>query len=63
MIPHVQDDTFLFLNDEDARRKMTAYIREHFSDLLGEDVRLLSLPNGLDIIQSRINGHLLEEAA
>lgn len=33
---------------------MIAYIREHFSDLLGDDARLLDEPNGLELIQESV---------
>lgn len=33
--------------------KMIAYIRDHFSDLLGSDAALLDLDNGLDLIANK----------
>ena len=48
------DDGQLALAEEnDVRVEMIRYIRTHFSNLLGEDVRLLDLPNGLEILSKK----------
>jgi len=39
---------------KDVRSYMTSYIREHFAQMLGEHVRLLDAPDGLDRIQDMI---------
>jgi hypothetical protein len=39
---------------KDVRAYMTAYIREHFSHLLGEHADLLDQPDGLDKIHELI---------
>lgn len=54
--PH--DDRFQFADSEDAHAKMTRYIRENFSELLGADAGLLELPNGLEILQARIRSRI-----
>ncbi len=58
MLIDLNDKRFQFESDEDARIKMTAYILENFSDLLGDEIKLLNLPNGLDILSSRIQDRL-----
>ena len=47
-------------NKEESRIEMTKYIRENFSDVLGDDVQLLDLPNGLDLIQDKIRARLIQ---
>lgn len=54
MLTNKNDRRFAFDSDADAREKMTAYIEEHFSELLGDEIKLLNLPNGLDILSARI---------
>lgn len=49
---------FQFTSDADAREKMTAYIRRHFSGLLGSKVNLIDAPNGLDLIQQEVKGRM-----
>ncbi len=39
---------------EDVRKHMIAFIRRHWSDMLGRDVDFLSLPNGLQMIRERV---------
>ncbi len=39
--------------DEFDERVMIEYIKTNFADFLGEDVKLLDLPNGLDLIQAK----------
>jgi len=40
--------------NEQVRKHMVAFIRRNFSDVLGRDVDLLSLPQGLRLIQERV---------
>jgi hypothetical protein len=39
--------------DAEFRAQMIGYIRSHFAQILGDDVRLLDLPNGLDLIKEK----------
>lgn len=48
--------------DTDFRAHMIAYIRSHFSDLLGDAARLLDQPDGLDRLQ-RVLAARREEAS
>ena len=43
---------------EEFRARMIEYIRIHFADLLGKDARLLDEPNGLDLIQQKVEMRL-----
>ena len=40
-------------NDE-VREHMVTFIRRNFGDMLGRDVDLLQLPQGLDMIRERV---------
>ena len=40
-------------NDEQFRKSMAAYIKEQFAGLLGEDIQLLDLPNGVNLIKEK----------
>ncbi|MGD0093945.1 MAG: hypothetical protein ABSE73_28890 [Planctomycetota bacterium] len=42
-----------FVGEGDFRSQMIEYIKTHFGDFLGEDVELLDLPDGLDLIQEK----------
>ena len=45
---------WLFRDDgRDFRTKMIEFIRKNFADLLGDDVRLLYAPGGLEILRKR----------
>ena len=47
-------NTLEFLGSgSDFTRQMIEYIRKHFSDLLGEDVKLLDQPGGLEMIGAK----------
>lgn len=46
-------DEGLYSGEGDFRDRMIQYIRENFSELLGNDVELLDRPDGLDLIQAR----------
>lgn len=52
LIPTAGDNPML-AEGSDVRAEMIRYIRAHFADLLGEDVRLLDLPNGLEILSKK----------
>ncbi len=51
-------EEFQFTSDADAREKMTAYIRKHFSDVLGSKINLIDAPNGLELIQQEVKSKL-----
>ena len=51
-----------FPPEEDLRKKMIRYIRRHFSGLLGDDVRLLDLPNGLEILRKKYGRTAADES-
>ncbi len=56
-------DTPLFQAKSDAefRIRMVHYIKTSFKDILSkEDIKMLELPNGLDILQARINQRLYD---
>ncbi|OGH55546.1 MAG: hypothetical protein A3G34_00520 [Candidatus Lindowbacteria bacterium RIFCSPLOWO2_12_FULL_62_27] len=55
-----KNGAFNWSTAEEARMRMTEYIRSHFSGLLGEDIKLLDLPNGLDLIQDHVTCRLAE---
>ena len=44
----------LFYSEKGFEAAMRDYIAEHFSQTLGQDARLLKLPNGLDLIADRL---------
>ncbi len=43
-----------FSSDESAQESMKSYIRENFSDLLGDRIDLLDAPNGLELLLQEI---------
>ena len=52
------DDDHSFLDAEkDLRSQMILYIKKHFSDVLGDDVKLLDMPDGLAIIADKYGLH------
>lgn len=51
---------FQFSSDADAREKMTAYIRKHFSGVLGSKVNLIDAPNGLELIRQEVQAKMAE---
>lgn len=55
-----KSEWFNWSNKEDARIKMKKYIRAHFSELLGPDIQLLDLPNGLELIQNKVQARLAQ---
>jgi len=47
------DYAWLFAEDGmDFKGKMIEFIRKNFSDLLGDDAKLLDAPGGLDILRT-----------
>ena len=40
--------------NDDVRKHMVTFIRRNFGDMLGRDVDLLGLPQGLDMIRERV---------
>ena len=54
-MPELQSHDALSAHGTDeVRRHMVAFIRRNFSDVLGRDVDLLSLPQGLQMIRERV---------
>lgn len=43
-----------FSSDEAAEESMKRYIRENFSDVLGDKIDLLDAPNGLELLLQEI---------
>jgi hypothetical protein len=44
--------------DKDFQARMVEYIREHFADLLGQDMGLLDVPGGLEILSKKLQSNL-----
>ncbi len=55
-----KNSLFNWSTSEEGRARMTEYIRSHFSGLLGEEIKLLDLPNGLDLVQDIVQRRLAE---
>lgn len=43
-----------FSSDETAEESMKDYIRENFSDVLGDKIELLDAPNGLELLLQEV---------
>ncbi len=54
MILPVDNPLYAPATDEQFRARMIEYIRANFSDVLGKDARLLDQPNGLDLIDAKV---------
>ncbi len=52
---------FDFSSDEAARETMKDYIRQNFSDVLGEKIKLLDAPNGLELLHQEVRALIEEE--
>lgn len=52
---------FDFSSDEAARETMKEYIRQNFSDVLGEKIKLLDAPNGLELLHQEVRNLIDEE--
>lgn len=50
-------DTPLYRSKTDAefRIRMIHHIKQTYKDLLGPDIKLLDLPNGLDLVQAKVH--------
>ncbi len=46
--------------DAEFRRLMIEHIKESYGEVLGNDINLLDLPNGLEIVQARIQQRLYD---
>ena len=46
--------------DAEFRIRMIQHIKENYGDVLGKDLNLLDLPNGLEIVQARIQQRLFD---
>ena len=46
--------------DAEFRIRMIQHIKEAYGDVLGKDINLLDLPNGLEIVQARIQQRLFD---
>ena len=46
--------------DAEFRVRMIQHIKNAYKDLLGSDIKLLELPNGLDLLQSRVQRRLYD---
>jgi len=53
---------FDFSSDEAARKSMKGYIKENFSELLGDRVHLLDQPDGIERIREELQDEI-EEAS
>lgn len=47
-------------SDAEFRIRMIQYIKESYGEVLGNDINLLDLPNGLEIVQARIQQRLYD---
>ena len=59
MSPQISDRNS---NDDEFRASMVQYIKTHFADVLGEDVKLLELDGGLELIRDKYM-HILNDKA
>lgn len=46
--------------DAEFRIRMIQHIKDVYKDVLGNDINLLDLPNGLEIVQARIQQRLFD---
>lgn len=46
--------------DAEFRIRMIQHIKEKYGEALGKDINLLDLPNGLEIVQARIQQRLFD---
>ena len=49
-------------SDAEFRLRMIQHIKDAYAEVLGKDVRLLDLPNGLDLVQAKIAGMLYDSS-
>lgn len=50
----IEDLDLDFSSDEAARESMKEYIRDNFSDVLGDRMELLEAPNGLELLAQEV---------
>ena len=55
-------DTPLYNSKTDAefRIRMIQHIKQAYRDMLGPDIKLLDLPNGLELVQAKVAQRLYE---
>ena len=46
--------------DAEFRIRMVQHIKTAYKDIIGNDVNLLDLPNGLDLLQARVQQKLFD---
>ncbi|MBF0503062.1 MAG: hypothetical protein HQM09_23240 [Candidatus Riflebacteria bacterium] len=58
----VLPDTPLYNSKSDAefRVRMIGHIKEAYKDLLGADIKLLDLPDGLNLVQAKVQEMLYD---
>ncbi len=56
------DDSSFLEAEKDLKSQMILYIRKNFTDILGDDVKLLDEPNGLALIAEKYGLHSDEGA-
>ena len=49
-------------SDAEFRLRMIQHIKDAYAEVLGKDVKLLDLPNGLDLVQAKIAGMLYDSS-
>jgi len=47
-------------SDAEFRVRMIHHIKQNYKDILGSDIKLLDLPNGLDLLQSKVQQRLFD---
>lgn len=48
--------------DAEFRIRMIQHIKKNFKDLMGPDIKLLDLPNGLDLLQAKVQQRLYDSS-
>jgi hypothetical protein len=56
-----EEAKFDFSSDDAARKSMTAYIRENFAGLLGDKIKLLDAPNGIELLHQEVRNMIRKE--
>ncbi len=49
-------------SDAEFRLRMIQHIKDAYAEVLGKDVKLLDLPNGLDLVQAKVAGMLYDSS-
>ena len=47
-----------FSGGKDEHEVIVKYIKGHYGELLGDDVKLLDLPNGLDLVLEKVQAEI-----